>query len=116
MSELYDKIMSERGSLQRLAARIPGYEGYQDKKARRTADRMVRDHIVGELAKRISRLAQIEKTLLDNGGLSYMSKTSSAKTKLQTFHDRVKSRRAGIFRAIRGGQDWAGTDGIVIYF
>lgn len=95
MSELYDQIVSQRGSFENLMARIPGFRGYIDKASRRTADRMIRDHIADQLTLRISRLVQIEKSLLDGGGLSYMSKTQSAKTKLQTFRDRVKAAAPG---------------------
>lgn len=95
MSELYDQIVSQRGSFERLVARIPSFGGYMDKNARRTADRMIRDHIAGALAQRINRLAQIEKTLLDGGGLQHMSETRSVKTKLQTFHDRVRAAGPG---------------------
>ncbi len=108
MSELYDRITSQPGSLERLIKRIPGFSGYLDKKARRTADRLLRDHIADELTRRINRLAEIEKTILDNGGLSYMSKTSSAKTKLQHFRDLVKTAApgySGIMEAIKIGPD-----------
>lgn len=95
MSELYDQIVSQRGSLENLIARIPGFRGYIDKAARRTADRMVRDYVADALSQRINRLTSIEAKLLENGGLSYMSKTSSAKMKLQTFRDRVKAAAPG---------------------
>ncbi|MBK8026089.1 MAG: hypothetical protein IPK19_33065 [Chloroflexi bacterium] len=95
MSDLYDQIVSQRGSLESLLARIPGFRGYVDKAARRTADRMIRDHVADQLRMRVNRLAQIERQLLDSGGLGYMSKTQSAKTKLQTFHDRVKAAAPG---------------------
>ena len=108
MSALYDRITSQSGSLERLIKRIPGFTGYLDKKARRTADRMLRDHIADELSRRVARLTEIEKTLLDNGGLSYMSKTSSAKTKLQHFRDLVKTAApgySGIMEALKIGPD-----------
>jgi hypothetical protein len=96
MSELFDRIVSERdGALQRLTKHIPGFEGYLDNKARRAADRLLREHVAAELSRRISRLVSLEKSLLDSGGLSHMSETSSAKTKLQLFHDRVKSAAPG---------------------
>ncbi|CAG1000872.1 hypothetical protein ANRL2_04010 [Anaerolineae bacterium] len=95
MSELYDQIVSQRGSFEGLLARIPGFRGYIDKASRRTADRMIRDHIAGLLTQRVNRLAQLERRLLDDGGLSYMSKTSSVKTKLQTYRDRVKAAAPG---------------------
>ncbi len=108
MSELYDRITSQRGSLERLLTRIPGFTGYLDNKARRTADRMLRDHIADELSRRVTRLTEIEKSLLENGGLSYMSKTSSAKTKLQHFRDLVKTAApgySGFMEALKIGPD-----------
>jgi hypothetical protein len=95
MSELYDQIVSQRGSFEQLLARIPGFRGYVDKASRRTADRMIRDYVADLLTQRVNRLVEIEKQLLDNGGLSYMSKTNSAKTKLQTYRDRVKAATPG---------------------
>lgn len=96
MSELFDRIVSQRdGALQRLTKRIPGFEGYLENKARRAADRLLRDHVADELSRRINRLVNLEKSLLDSGGLSHMSETSSAKIKLQLFHDRVKSAAPG---------------------
>ena len=95
MSDLYDRIVSQRGSLERLVARIPGFKGYQDKAARRKADRMLRDFIVGEIDKRVSRMVQIEKLVLDKAGLSYMSKTRSTKDKMQMYQDRLKAAAPG---------------------
>jgi hypothetical protein len=105
MSDLYDQIVSQRGSFERLVARLPGFGGYVDKDARRQADRMLRDHIAELISQRIQRLTQIEKSLLDApGGMSYMSKTGSIKTKMQTYHDRIKAQApgyAGFFDAIK---------------
>jgi len=95
MSDLYNQIVSQRGSFERLIARLPGFNGYVDKSARRTADRMLRDHIADQLTQRINRFAQIERKLLDNGGSSSMSKTANIKMKMQTFHDRVKAAAPG---------------------
>src|SRR5664279_5407981 len=95
MSDLYNQIVNQRGSFENLVARVPGFRGYVDKSARRTADRMLRDHIADQLTQRINRLAQIERKLLDNGGLSFMSKTTNVKMKLQTFRDRVKTAAPG---------------------
>lgn len=108
MSELYDRITSQPGSLERLLKRLPGFTGYLDNKARRTADRMLRDHIADELTQRIARLTQIENTLLQNGGLSYMSKTATVKSKLQHFIDLVRTAApgySGIMEAIKIGPD-----------
>lgn len=95
MSELSDRIMSSKGSFERLIARIPGFKGYHEKEARRTADRMLRDHIAGELDERIKRMSRIENLILDNGGLAYMTKTRSAKSKIQLFRDKIGTSTPG---------------------
>jgi hypothetical protein len=108
MSELYDQIVKQRGSVERLVARIPGFSGYMDRASRRTADRMLRDFVAGELAQRINRMATIEKKLVDQGGLMYMARTKSARTKMQTFHDRVKAAApgySGFFAAVKVGEE-----------
>jgi hypothetical protein len=102
--DLYNQIVNDKGSFERLVARIPGFGGYLDRDARRTADRMLRDHLAELLEQRIDRLARIENMLLDNGGLAHMSKTASVKTKLQTYRDRVKTaapKYSGFFEAIK---------------
>jgi hypothetical protein len=104
MSELYDQIVSQRGSVEQLMARLPGFGGYIERASRRMADRMLRDYLTGEIAKRVSRFAAIEKSLVDNGGLMHMAKTKSAKTKLQTYQDRVKAAApgySGFFAAVK---------------
>jgi len=108
MSDLYDQIASQRGSLERLVSRIPGFTGYQERGDRRTADRMLRDHIADQLGQQVGRMSRIEKTILDKMGLSYMSETRDAKTKLQTYHDRVKAAApgySGLFSAMKIGAE-----------
>jgi hypothetical protein len=95
MSDLYDQIVQQRGSLEQLVARIPGFRGYQDKQARRTADRMLRDYIAGQITQRVDRLVRIEKVILNNMGMEYMPKTRDAKGKVQHFHDKVKTAAPG---------------------
>jgi hypothetical protein len=69
---------------------------------------MLRDHIAGQLSQRITRLVRIEKALLDNGGLSFMTETQSAKLKLQLYHDRVAAAvpgYSGFFAAVKIGAE-----------
>ncbi|WP_119072891.1 hypothetical protein [Aggregatilinea lenta] len=95
MNDLYSRIVSQRGSLERLGARLPGFGGYMDMSARRQADRIIREQVAAELTQQINRLPAIEKQLLDAGGLQHMSETRSAKIKMQTFIDRVATAAPG---------------------
>lgn len=90
-SELYDRIVSRRGRFENLIARIPGFKGYHEKQARRTADTMLREYIAEELQKRVSRLVRLESRLLDKHGLKYVNPARAAKTRLQTYHDKVQT-------------------------
>lgn len=97
--DLYNRIVSRRGSWENLMTRIPllgkHVESYYNNKAQRDADRIIRGHIADQLKAEIDRLAQAETTILDNGGLMMMSKTRSAKTKLQTLTDRIGTATPG---------------------
>lgn len=105
MSDLYSQIMNNRqGSFQRLLSRIPGFGGYLDRASRRTADRLLRDHLAASVDRLIKRVAQAERRLLDNGGLAHMSATQTAKAKLQMYHDRLKGAApgySGFFEAVK---------------
>lgn len=94
-SDLYSQIMNDRGSLERMMTRIPGFEGYQDRAARRKADRILRDHLAEEIDQRIRRLASIERALLDKSGLGHMATTNAVRTRLQTYRDRIKAAAPG---------------------
>ena len=95
MSDLYDRIVEQRGSLERLVASIPGFKGYQDKQARRTADELLRAHVANAVQQRIQRLVRIEKILLDTVGMSAVSKTRDLKAKMQHYHDKIESLAPG---------------------
>ncbi len=108
MDDLYSRIVRGRGSLEELMMKIPGFEGYMDMEARRQADRIVREHVASHLTTQLNRLPAIETTLLDSGGLAYMSKTRSAKSKFQTFVDRIATDApgySGFLDAIKIGPD-----------
>jgi dGTP triphosphohydrolase len=104
MSDLYEKIVSQRGSLENLVAKIPGFRGYQEGAARRQADTMIRDHIAGEVDDLVTKFTRVEKRILDNGGLRYMSKTREAKSKIQAYRDRIKTappKWSGMFAQVK---------------
>ncbi|MCD4686740.1 MAG: hypothetical protein K8S97_12460 [Anaerolineae bacterium] len=104
MDDLYTRIVNGRGGLENLLSKLPGFKGYVEKTARRQADRLMREHVAAKLREQLNRLAQIEKALVDAGGLKFMSDTRSAKTKFQTFIDRIATDApgySGFFDAVK---------------
>ena len=95
MSELYEQIVAGRGSLENLLTRIPGFEGYLDKSARRKADSMLRDHLADQIDQLVVVFTRAENTILNAGGLVHMSRTREIKSKIQAYRDRVKTAAPG---------------------
>lgn len=108
MTDLYQRIVGQRSSLENLMLKVPGYRGYKDASDRRAADRMMRDHIVALLKEQMTRLVGVEKKLIGGGGLRYANQTRSAKTNFQVFIDRINSTMpgyAGFYDAQKVGPD-----------
>jgi len=96
MSSLYDKIVSERGTLESIASKIPGFRGYMEASGRREADRMIRDHVANLFKGLIDRVAQAERDMLmAPDGLMQMEKTKSIKTKLETLRRKIETDMPG---------------------
>jgi hypothetical protein len=108
-SELYEKIVSQRGGLESLVARIPGFRGYHEKNARRQADTMLRNYIADRIDGIIRSFTRVENKILDDGkGLSHMSKTREVKSRLHSYRDRVATanpKYSGMFEAIKIGSE-----------
>ncbi|MCS7061884.1 MAG: hypothetical protein RMN25_12070 [Anaerolineae bacterium] len=108
MSSNYERISEERGWLEKLIGKIPGYKGYKEKEMRREADRLLREALVRDLTIQLNRLAPMQTTLLEQGGIDWMDDIGVVKTSLQTLIDRVKHAAqgyAGFFSAVRVKED-----------
>ena len=104
MSDMYKRIESMQGTLEDLVRKIPGFKGYLEKEDRREADKLLREQMARVFEGLETRLNQVEKKLVDGGGLAYMEKVQSVNTKFRTFIDRIDSAPrgyAGMFDAIK---------------
>lgn len=59
MPDLRDQIRSHENAFQRLLDAIPGFDGYREREIRRTADKLLREHLVAELDRVRARLRDI---------------------------------------------------------
>jgi len=90
--------------LERLAAKIPGYHGYKEKETRREADRLLRQHLVAQLDEARRRLIDIQRRMLDSGGLRMLDDVDRALIKVQKLGDMIRTASygyAGLFDAIK---------------
>jgi maltooligosyltrehalose synthase len=108
MTDLYQRIVGQRSSLENLVAKVPGYRGYKEASDRRAADRMIREHVVRLLKEQMTHLVNVEKKIITSGGLAHTTDTRNAKMNFQSFTDRVNTAApgyAGFYDAQKVGPD-----------
>lgn len=97
-------VEDSRGGLERLISKIPGYHGYKEKENRRAADKLLREHLAGQLGEQRRRLVELQRDLVDSGGLLMVDDLDRAVTKVQKLADKIRTANygyAGIFDAVR---------------
>lgn len=108
MTDFYQKITDEYGSLEELGSKIPGFKGYMDLNDRRAADRMLREHIARAFEEQLTRFTRAQRDIVEQGGLQYMERVQHIDTMLRTFIDRVQTAAlgyAGVFDPIKVRED-----------
>ena len=108
MGDMISQVEGERGLLERIADKIPGFRGYLDKEKRRDADKLLRDSIARQFEAQMRRLPELQMQLMAGAGILYLDDVERAVTKLQMFVDRVKTTPrgyAGFFDAIKVKED-----------
>jgi len=97
-------VEDSKGGLERLASKIPGYPGYKEKEDRRAADKLLREHVAGQLDQQRRRLAELQRDLLEGGGLLVIDDLERAVTKVQKLADRIRTASygyAGLFDDVK---------------
>ena len=102
------RIEDSRGGLESLISKIPGYHGYKEKENRRAADKLLRDQLTKQLDEQRRRLAELQRNLVDGGGLLMVDDLDRAITKVQKLADKIRTAAygyAGIFDAVKVKED-----------
>jgi len=104
VSDLFSKIQEGRNFLEELAGKIPGFSGYQERSNRREADKLLREAITERYETQWARVNQLQRELIEQGGIEHLDRLDSAAIKLRTFIDRVKTASygySGFFDAVK---------------
>lgn len=97
-------VQGAMGGFERLVSNIPGYSGYKEKETRREADKLLREYVVSQLDAERRRLADIQRQMLDSGGLAMLDDVDRAVTKVQKLADMIRTATygyAGLFDAVK---------------
>ncbi len=101
-------VEDSRSAFERLMSHLPGYHGYKEKENRRAADKVLREYLAGQLTEERRRLADLQRQLLDKGGLLLVDDVDRAVTKVQKLADLIRTASygyAGLFDAVTVKED-----------
>jgi hypothetical protein len=104
MSDLFQKISDSRNLIEKIGAMIPGFKGYVDRNARRDADKLLRETVATRFEQQWSRLSQLQREMIEQGGIETVDNLEAAVVKLRTLIDRIRTAAygyAGFFDAVK---------------
>jgi hypothetical protein len=97
-------VQGAMGGFEQLVSKIPGYSGYKEKETRREADKLLRGYVADQLDAERRRLADIQRQMLEGGGLAMLDDVERAVTKVQKLADMIRTATygyAGLFDAVK---------------
>lgn len=101
----YRQVVDDsKGGLEELLSKIPGYQGYKQKEDRRASDKLLREHLAGQLDEQRRQLVELQREMLDSGGLLMLDDLDRAVTKVQTLADKIRTASygyAGLFDDVK---------------
>lgn len=93
-----------RNWIERLADKIPGYNGYSDRERRRDMDKLHREHLANRLRGLKNPLSDLVRELTSSGRLMEVDPLDRAQRKLDRLENRVRFASygyAGFFDAVK---------------
>ena len=108
MTDLFQKITDSQNALEKLAAKIPGFNGYVDRQNRRKADKLMRETIADRFDEQWKRASALQTDMINEGLLSYMDDMERAAIQIQTFSDKIRTASygySGLFDAVKINED-----------
>jgi hypothetical protein len=90
MGDLRDRIRHDDNALQKLLGLIPGYKGYQERELRRTADKLLRDHLVELLDGVRQKLFRFQGELSSRGDFKPVTDLDRITRRLTRVRDRLE--------------------------
>jgi uncharacterized phage infection (PIP) family protein YhgE len=89
MADLLDRIPHDADALNKLLDLIPGYKGYREREERRTADRLLRDHLVGLVDDIRQKLTGFQRELQSRGEFKPVTDLDRIGRRLTRARDRL---------------------------
>lgn len=90
MGDLRDRIRHDENALQKLMDKIPGFKGYHEQEIRRSADKLLRDHLATMLEQVRQRLFRFQGELSSRGDFKPVTDLDRLTRRLVRTKDRLE--------------------------
>lgn len=103
MSDIHDKVLSDRDPIEKILSYVPGFQGYFDRQNRRDADKLLREVIANRFEELYQHVSAVQRDFVSQGELKYVDDLEASAIKIRTFADRVRNATygyAGLFDAV----------------
>ena len=104
MDDILQKIDSEKDFFKKILGKLPGFNGYFERRERRAADKLLRESIADKFDSLWGRISTIQKDAISNGDIELIDDLESSALKIRQFIDRIRTASygyAGFFDAIQ---------------
>jgi hypothetical protein len=108
VADFRQTVESSKGGFEKLVSQIPGYHGYKEKENRRAADKLLREHLYAEFDSQRRRLIELQRQLVEGGGLMVIDDLDRATLKVQKLGDAIRTASygyGGLFDAVTVKED-----------
>lgn len=103
MSDIFDKVLSDRDPIEKILSYVPGFKGYFDRDNRRNADKLLRESVANRFEELYQRLSALQRDLVSQSELKLVGELEAATIKIRTFTDRIRNATygySGLFDAV----------------
>ncbi|MFN2194622.1 MAG: hypothetical protein ACK2UW_00690 [Anaerolineales bacterium] len=103
MSDIFDKVLSDRDPIETILSYVPGFKGYFDRDNRRSADKLLRETLANRFEELYQRLSALQRDMVSQGNLKLVGDLEAATIKIRTLTDRIRNATygySGLFDAV----------------
>jgi len=104
MNDILNRISGEEDFFTKIINKIPGFNGYVERKERRSADKILRESIADRFESLWGRISEIQREAISKGDIEIIDELEAAAIKIRQFIDRIRTAvygYAGFFDAIK---------------
>ncbi len=104
MDQFFEKVTSQQDPFEKLASKIPGFNGYVERQNRRDADKLLRDTVARRFEEHWKRASQLQSDMVSNGMISMWTTWRRHAIQLRTFIDKITTAPrgySGLFDAVK---------------